>query len=145
MDLVDGEIAFNEDDTLGFAGGYLAVFFPHAAVEAVLLSFEAVFVAAGFRFHAVVAAARAGERRLKSGQEQKREVGLESAANQAVEIENDLGAELAAAALVGLSRIGEAVADNDLAGVEGGLDDLGDGLRTIAEHEGHLGHGIERA
>ena len=53
------------------------------------------------------------------------------------------GAELAAAALVGLGGVGEAVAEDDLAGVEGGLDDFGDGLGAVGKHEGHLGHGGE--
>jgi hypothetical protein len=58
-----------------------------------------------------------------------------------MQVENDLGAELAAAALIGLGGIGEAVADHDAAGVESRLNDLGDGLGAVGKHEGHLGHG----
>ena len=143
VDLVDGEVALDEDDAVGLAGGDLAVLFPDAAEEGVLLGFKAVFVAAGFGFDAVVAAARAGQRRFEAGEKQKGEVGLKSAADEAMEIEHNLRAEFAAAALVGFSRIGEAVADDDLARVEGRLDDFGDGLRAIGKHESHLGHGIE--
>ena len=42
-------------------------------------------------------------------------------------------------ALVGLGGVGEAVAEDDGAGGEGGLDDLGDGLGAVGEHQGHLG------
>ena len=67
VDFVDGEVAFDQDDALGLAGGDLAVFLPDAAIESVLLGLEAVFVAAGFGFDAVVAAARAGQRDSKPG------------------------------------------------------------------------------
>jgi hypothetical protein len=50
---------------------------------------------------------------------------------------------LAAASLVGFGRIGEAIAEDDFAGVEGGLDDFGDGLGAVGEHEGHFCHGRE--
>ena len=56
-------------------------------------------------------------------------------------IENDLGADLAAAALIGLSGIGEAVADHDAARIESRLNDLGDGLGAVGKHEGHFRHG----
>ncbi len=55
------------------------------------------------------------------------------------------GVELAAATLVGLGGVGEAVAEDDVAGGEGGEDDLGDGLRAVGEHEGELGEGVDRA
>src|SRR5208337_4699710 len=58
-----------------------------------------------------------------------------------MEREDGGGAELAAAALVGLGGGGEAVAEDYLAGLECGLDDLGDDLGTIGKHEGHLGLG----
>jgi len=61
-----------------------------------------------------------------------------------VEFEDALRAELAAAALVGFSGVSEAVAEDDFAGIEGGLDNLGDGLGAVGKHEGHFSHG-ERA
>ena len=50
VDFVDGEVALDEDDAVGLAGGDFAVLFPDAAEEGVLLRLEAVFVAAGFSF-----------------------------------------------------------------------------------------------
>jgi hypothetical protein len=143
VDLVYGEVAFNENDAVGLARGDLAIFLPDATKEGVLLGFKAVFVAAGFGFHAVVATARAGQRRLEAGQQQEGEIGLKAAADEAMEVEHNFRAELAAAALVGFCRISEAVADDDLACIEGWLDDFGDGLGAIAKHESHLGHGVE--
>src|SRR5580704_4335682 len=140
MDLVDSEVALNEDDAVGLACGDLAILFPDAAEEGVLLGFKSVFVAACFGFHAVVAAAGASQRRFEAGEEQEGEVGLKAAADEAMQIEYDFGAKLAATTLVGFSRISEAVADDDFAGIEGRLDDFGDGLRPIREHESHLGH-----
>jgi hypothetical protein len=45
---------------------------------------------------------------------------------------------LAARSLIGFGGVGVAVAEDDGAGGEGGLDDLGDGLGAVGEHEGHL-------
>ena len=99
VDFIDGEVALNEDYAVGVAGGDLAVFLPDAAVEGVLLLLKAVFVFAGLGFVAGVAVAGAGERGIERGQEQEGQVGLEVAADEAVQIENDLRAELPAAAL----------------------------------------------
>jgi len=55
--------------------------------------------------------------------------------------QNDLRTEFAAATLVGLGGVGEAVAENDFARVESGLNDLGDSLGAVGEHERHLGGG----
>ena len=52
---------------------------------------------------------------------------------------------MAASALVGLGGVGKAVADDDPAGVESRLNDLGDGLRAVGEHQRHLGHGRQGA
>ena len=143
VDLVDGEVAGDEDDAVGFAGGDFAVLLPDAAVEGVLLLLEAVFVLAGLGFVAGVAAAGAGQAGVEGGQQQESEVGLKIAANQAVQVENYSRTELAAAALVGFGRVGEAVAEDHFSGVESGLDDFGDGLGAVAEHERHFGHGGE--
>ena len=71
--------------------------------------------------------------------------GWRSAADETVEVEDDFRAELTPAALIGFGGVGEAVAEDDLAGVEGGLNHLGDGLRAVGEHQGHLGHGGQGA
>ena len=89
MDFVDAEVAFDKDYAVGFAVGDLAILFPDAAVEGILLLFEAVFVFAGSGFIAGVAAAGAGQRCVERGQEQEGEVGLEISADEAVKIEDD--------------------------------------------------------
>ena len=138
------EVAFDEDDAVGFAGGDFAVLFPDAAVEGVLLLLEAVFVVAGLGFVAGVAAAGAGEARLRSeGRSRRVRSGCRLPQTRRCRSSTSCGAEFAAAALVGLGGVGEAVAEDDFAGVEGGLNDFGDGLGAVGEHEGHLGHGSE--
>ena len=92
VDLVDGEVALDEDDALGLAPRNLAVLFPDTLIEGFLLLLEAVFVRAELGGDAVIAAARARQRRFETGKEQKREIGLKSAADEPVQIENDLGA-----------------------------------------------------
>ena len=69
---------------------------------------------------ALITAAGALERSLKAGQQQQSEVGPESAADEPIEGQHDLRAELAPAALVGLGGVGEAVGENDLSGFESG-------------------------
>ena len=95
----------------------------------------------------MVAAAGAGERGFERRQQQQGEVGLQVVADGGVHGEDALAAELAAGALVGLGGVGEAVAEDDGAGGECGLDDLGDGLGAVGEHERHFGErgdGAER-
>ena len=92
MDFVDGELAFDEDYAGGVAAGDLAVFFPDAAVEGVLLGFEAGFVGAILVGGALVASAGAVEGSFKAGQQQQGEVGLEVSAEEAVKGEDDFGA-----------------------------------------------------
>jgi hypothetical protein len=143
VDFFDGEVAFDEDDAGGFAGGDLTVLFPDAAVEGVLFSFKAAFVETVLRGDALVAPAGAGQAGFETGEQQEGEVGLEVGAEEAVQLEDGRGAELTASALVGLGGVGEAVAEDDFAGVEGGLDHFGDGLGAVGEHEGHFSHGGE--
>ena len=78
-------------------------------------------------------------------QEEEGEVGLEVVADGGVEVEDALAAELAASALVGLGGVGVAVAEDDVAGGEGGEDDFGDGLGSVGEHEGEFGDGGDGA
>ena len=44
VDFVDAEVALDEDDAVGFAGGDFAVLLPDAAEEGVVLLLEAVLV-----------------------------------------------------------------------------------------------------
>ena len=71
VDLVDREVAFDEDDAAGLAGGDFAVLLPDAAEEGILLRLEAAFAGTRFGLDAIVAAARAVERGCKAGQKQK--------------------------------------------------------------------------
>ena len=111
-------------------------------MEELVLALEAGFVAFGAG-GAVVAAASAVEGLVKIGEQQEGEVGIEAAAHGLVHAEDDFAAELAAAALVGLTGVREAIAENDVAAVERGRDDFGDALGAGGEHESQLGHGIE--
>ena len=90
VDFVDAEIAFDDDDAVGFATGDLAVLLPHAAEELALLLLEAVFILAGFGGVLLVAAACAGEACVERWKQQQGEVGLKVAADEAVEFENAL-------------------------------------------------------
>ena len=67
VDLVDAEIAFDEDDAVWLAGGDFAIFLPGAAVEGFLLLFEAVFVAARLLISALVAMTGTGQAGFKGG------------------------------------------------------------------------------
>jgi hypothetical protein len=114
VDFVDGQIAFDQDDAAGFAGGDLVVFLPDAREEGVLLLLEAGFVEAGIGLDVLVAAAGAGQAEFERGQQQQGQVGLKVPADQPVQFEDGRGAELAAAALVRLGGVGKAVAEDDL-------------------------------
>jgi hypothetical protein len=139
---VDGAVAFNHHDTGGIAGRDLPVFLVNPAMEKLVLALEAGFVALGAR-GAVVATTSAVEGLVKIGEQQKGKVGIEAAAQGLVHAQDDFAAELAAAALVGLTGISEAIAEDDVAAVERGRDDLGDALGACGEHESQLGHRIE--
>ena len=143
VDLVDGEVALDEGDALGLARGDFAVLFPDALVEGFLLLLEAVFILAGLGGDAVIAASGAVQADGERGQQEQGEIGLQVAADQAVHVEDELRAELAAATLVGLGRVRKSIAENDFASGEGGLNHLSDGLGAIGEHQGQLGHGRE--
>jgi hypothetical protein len=143
VDLFDGEVAIDYDDTHIVAGGDFAVLVVDPGEEVGLFLLKAVFVVAGFLGMAGVAAAGATQGGVEVGEQEEGEIGLEVAAEEAVEVEDDGGAELASASLVGLCGVGEAVAEDDLAGCESGRDDLLDGLCAVGEHHGQLGVGGE--
>ena len=102
MDFVDGEVAFDEGNADGLAASDLVVFVPYAAVEGVLLGFEAGLVGAVLVGGALVAASSTVEGSFKAGKQEQGEVGLEVAAEEFVEGEDGRRAKLAAASLVGL-------------------------------------------
>ncbi len=60
--------------------------------------------------------------------QQNRQIGLQIIADEAVHFEHDFAAQLAAATLIGLGGISEAVTQDDFSGGKGRADDLGDAL-----------------
>ena len=143
VNFLDGVFAFDEDNAVWFAESDLAVFCPDSCVEGVLLRLEAIFILPGLGLNTLVAAAGAGKRGLQAGQKEEGQIRLEVAAKEAVQSKHGLGAKLTAPALVGLSGVGKAVAEDDFALVKGGLDDFGNGLGAVGEHQGHFRHGRE--
>lgn len=144
-DLLDGSGLVEQGDAVGLAGGDGEVLVVDAAVEGVAFALEAVFVGAVLAGVAIVAAAGAIEGGFEGREEQQGEVGLDAVAGGAVHGEDAVGAEVAAGALVGLGGVGVAVAEDNVAAVEGGEDDLVEGLGAVGEHEGHLGGGGDLA
>ena len=142
MDSLDGLVSFDDDDAVGLAGGNFAIFVVDAAVEGFVFALEASFVVLGGGI-AVVATTGAAEGLVEIGKEQKGEVGLQAAAHGAVHLEDDFAAELTAAALVGFGGVSEAIAENDVAAVEGGRDAFGDAFGAVGKHEAELGLGRE--
>ena len=71
--------------------------------------------------------------------EQHDEVGPPALRRPARQLLHLGGRQLAAVALVGDRRAGEAIADHRASGVEGGLDHLGDVLGAVGGHEQRLG------
>ena len=130
---------------MGLADGDGKVGGVDAGVEVFGLGFEAVFVGALGEEVALVASAGAGEGDVEGWEEEDGEVGLEVAAEGGVEGEDASGGKLAACSLVGLRRVGEAVAEDNRAGGESGADDFGDGLGSVGEHEGKFGEGVDGA
>ena len=123
--------------------GEVAVADPSEEGAALLLEAVFVFVTVGVLCGLLVAAAGALDARGHVGIHEQGEVGLEVAAQDAVEVEGGFATEFAAGTLVGLGGVGEAVAEDDFALGESGFDDFADVLGAGGEHEGHLGHGRE--
>jgi hypothetical protein len=116
-----------------------------ALVEVVTFALEAVFVGAMFRRVSCVAAAGSMQRCGEIGQKQDGQIRQQVVADCAVQCKDAVAAEFAAGALVGFGRVGVAVAEDDGAGGERGLNDLGDGLGAVGEHEGELSQRCDAA
>ena len=87
-------------------------------------------------------AARGGERRLDV--EPERQVGLQAVLDPGLERAQHALVLAAAGALVGEGRIGEAVAQDDLAALERRRDDALDVVAPRREHEQRLGDAVHR-
>ncbi len=112
----------------------------HPFEEGAAFLLEAVFVMLGIltvacRASRLVAAAGAFDAQRYLGVHQDGELGLEIAAQNTVQGQHRLAAQFAAPALVGLGGIGEAIAEQDAAVGQGGLDHFLDVLGAGGEHE----------
>ncbi len=136
---VDGGVAGEGEDAVGFPDGDGKVGGMDAGVEVVGFCLKSIFVCALREEEALVAAAGSCEGDVEGGEEENGEVGLEVVAEGGVQGKDAGGGELASGSLIGLRRVGEAVAEDDGAGGKGGADDLGDRLGAVGEHEGKLG------
>jgi len=137
MDDVFGSAGVDSDDALGFAARNGLELIVDALEEGVIFLLEAILVhlASGGE----VSSLRAGDAVGYIIVEEDGEVGLEAEAEYAMHGEHGIDAKLASGALVGLGGVGVAVAQDPLAAIHGGTDDLGDELRARGEHEGELG------
>ena len=139
VDLLDGSFVSEGKDPARLARCYLFVFLVDAAIKIVGLALETIFVGALLANVALVTTAGATEGVFERGQQEDSQIGLEVAAGGGMHGEDALAAELTASALVGLGGVGVSVAEDDAARSESRLDDLGDGLSPVGEHQGHLG------
>ena len=86
-----------------------------------------------------IPAARPQQRTLQRGQQQDRELRLESIADSRMQGAHALAAQPAACALVGLAGVGITIAQHYGTGSQGGAHHLCERLRPVGEHQGHLG------
>ena len=141
VDFINGAVAVDCDHTQRLAGGNLLVFVEDAAVERGALLLKAVFVASCGRDRTLIALPGARQRAIKIRQQQQGQVGLEAAAQAGVQVAHDLAAQLPAPALVGFAGVGEPVTKHDVPRLQRRLDDFGDRLRAIGEHQPQLREG----
>ena len=143
VDFFNRFVAFNQDDAVRIAEGDFPIFTPNTGIKAILLELKSVFILAGLGVSPLVATPGSGEGRLEPRQEQDRKIGLEIAADKAVQLQHRLRTNLTPSPLIGLRRVRKAITENDFAGIERGQDHLGDNLCAVGEHEGHLRLGRE--
>ena len=92
----------------------------------------------------LIAPTSTGDAGRDLGVHQNRQVGSQIAAQNSVQFENWLTAQLASPALIGFARIGESVAENYFSPTQSGKNDFLDVLLTRGEHQRQLSHWIER-
>ena len=142
LDDLNGTVAVDDPHTVRLSGRNLAVLVVNPPVESSVLALESTFILACGSV-AMVAAAGAGERFVEVGKQQQGQIGLQPGAHGLVHPQHNLAAQLAAAALVSLGRIGETVAEDNVSSVKGGGDDFGNALGAIGKHETQLGHRVQ--
>src|SRR5579862_1761623 len=140
-----GAAGVDHGHAVGIALGDGEVSVTHAGEKGAALLLEAVFVFLGAAIlrRSLVAAAGAFDAGGDVGVHEDGEIGLQVVAQDAVEFEHGFTSELAAGSLIGLSGIGEAVAEYDFALRHRGCDDFVDVLGARGEHQRHLGHRSE--
>ena len=134
LDDVGGFGAIDEDEALGHALGEDEVALADLGVEIDVFAFHAVREIGG-------ALLEAGEADLGGNVDDDREVGHDVAHGETVDLGDGIGGEIARDALVHGGGIEETVAEDDLAGHEGGGDDLADELGAGRGEEQELGLG----
>jgi len=93
----------------------------------------------------MIAAARAGKRSFQWGKKKQGEVRLKIVADGGMHGEDAGAAQPTTCSLIGLGRVGVAVAEDDGAGIQRGLNNFGDGLGAVGKHECHLGERADGA
>src|SRR5215472_16660685 len=85
VNLVDREIAFDQDDAIGFAASDLAILLPNALEKFTLFLLEPILILPRLCCRALIATACASEAGLKRRKKQQREIGLQVTADEAVQ------------------------------------------------------------
>ncbi len=127
---------------VGFAGGDGEIGAPNASEESPAFLFETVLVF--FRAAALVLTiAAAGALEAETGfiVEKDRQVGLQVAAKNFVQQQHGFAAQFTSSTLVGLGRVGEAIAEHDASLGECGQNHLVNVLSAGGEHQSHLSEG----
>ncbi len=137
-----GASGVDDGDPLRFAFGDCTIGLMDPGEEGAVLFLEAIFVCVGlavFRGRVTVAAASALDAYGDVGVHQYGEIGMQVSAENLMKLEYWMAAQLASAALISFGRVGEAVAQNDLAFGQRRFDDFVDMLRASGEHEREFG------
>lgn len=138
MHFLYGKVTLDKYHAIGFAEGYLPVFLPDAGMEPILFQLKPVLILPSLSVSALVAPPCPCERRLEPRQQQQGQIGLKIAAQEAMKFKNHLRPKLPPTPLIGLRRVGKAITENDLAGIESRQNDLSDSLCAVGKHEGHF-------
>lgn len=137
-----GASGVDDGDPLRLAFGDCKIGLVDPGEEGAVLFFETVLVGVDlsvFGRCVTVATAGALDAYGAVGIHQDGEVGMQVSAENLMKLKDRLAAELASTSLISFSRVGEAVAQNDLAFGQRRLDDFVDMLGASGEHEGEFG------
>src|SRR3569832_272961 len=130
LHLVEGARGVDQPKSRGLALGPPQICRPHALEKRELLALETIALAA--------ASADAGATQLRRRVQQHGEAGTKLALHPGLVRRDTVRGDTAAAALIGISRVGEAVAHHPLTLGQCGANDLSEVLRARGEHEQQL-------